>query len=481
MTETQVDRVFTPIKFPCGREAQNRLLKASMYEHAANFRGGPPNAVHMGMYKNWSQGGWGLILTGNIQVDRSHMTLGRDMVIPDVLDEATLRPFKNLAEAIHGGSDGDIDPSRRTLAIVQVSHSGRQAANWVSGRLPWNPLLAPSSIRLGARESGSFPQLFYRFLFSTPREMTVPEIDHLVGRFVLSAKVAHQAGFDGVELHAGHGYLLSQFISEKSNRRTDEYSEKLYLLGRIATEIRGNVPKEFILGVKLNSADFIDRKALSSSDEKVLQHVKDLASLGLFDFLEISGGDYENPEFMTSVSKRQAFFSQFSRKVHECLPKGPDTPLVVLTGGFRTYTTINSALTDGHAELIGIGRLSVHDPHLPARVESEKRNYIPPPLPDFNISVWDQLFNWLGWLTGVKVPLLMGAGREMCWYTVQLGNVASFASTDYGVSGFGAMVRSIWGVEVRPRDDHAALPLSLCILFAVIFSVGFIGIWNGVA
>ena len=176
-----------------------------MYEHAANFRGGPPNTAHMGMYKNWGQGQWGLILTGNVQVDKSHLTIGRDMVIPDVLDESTLRPFIDLAEAIHGGPGGVVDPPHRALAIMQVSHSGRQSANWVSGRLPWNPPLAPSSIRVGAKEPGFFPQLFYRLLFSAPREMYVPEIDHLVDRFVLSAKVAHQAGFEGVELHAGHG------------------------------------------------------------------------------------------------------------------------------------------------------------------------------------------------------------------------------------------------------------------------------------
>ena len=176
-----------------------------MYEHAANFRGGPPNVAHIGMYKNWGQGQWGIILTGNVQVDKSHLTIGRDMVVPDVLDESSLRPFRDLAEAIHGGPGGVIDLPHRALAIMQVSHSGRQSANWVSGRLPWKPPLAPSSVRVGAREQGIFPQLFYRSLFSTPREMSVPEIDHLVDRFVLSAKVAHQAGFEGVELHAGHG------------------------------------------------------------------------------------------------------------------------------------------------------------------------------------------------------------------------------------------------------------------------------------
>jgi len=178
-----------------------------MYEHAANFRGGPPNPAHFEMYKNWGQGRWGLVFTGNVQVDRSHLTIGRDMVMPDVFNETTLRPFKDLAEAIHGGPNGAADPSHRAMAIMQLSHSGRQASNWISGRFPWNPPLAPSCVRLGAREQGFFPQLFYRLLFSTPREMTIPEIDHLVERFVLSAKAAHEAGFEGVELHAGHGCM----------------------------------------------------------------------------------------------------------------------------------------------------------------------------------------------------------------------------------------------------------------------------------
>jgi len=176
-----------------------------MYEHAAKFRGGPPNAAHIEMYKNWGQGRWGLVFTGNVQVDKSHLTVGRDMVMPDVFNETTLQPFKDLAGAIHGGPNGAVDPSHRTLAIMQLSHSGRQASNWLSGRFPWNPPLAPSSVRLGAREQGFFPQLFYHFLFSTPRGMTIPEIDHLVERFVLSAKAAHETGFEGVELHAGHG------------------------------------------------------------------------------------------------------------------------------------------------------------------------------------------------------------------------------------------------------------------------------------
>lgn len=179
-----------------------------MYEHAAEAKGSPPTATHIGMYSNWGGGGWGLVFTGNAQVDKNHLALGRDMLIPDSLDDESLQPFKDLAEAIHGGPDGSLDPSRRALAILQVAHAGRQTSNWLTGRFPWHdPPVAPSAVPLEPREPGFLPRMYYNFMFTAPREMTIPEIDHLVDRFVLSAKLSHQAGFDGIQLHAGHGCM----------------------------------------------------------------------------------------------------------------------------------------------------------------------------------------------------------------------------------------------------------------------------------
>lgn len=175
-------------------------------------------------------------------------------------------------------------------------------------------------------------------------------------------------------------------------------------------------------------------------------------------------------EFLASVSKRQAFFSQISRRIHECVPEGPNAPLIALTGGFRTYATMNSALSNGHAELIGVGRLSIHDPHVPIKLKAEKRDYVPPPPPDFTASIWDRLFDWLGWLTGVRVPLLMGAGRELCWYMVQMENAAAFAPTNYDVSGFGAMLRSFGGPIVRSTNTHTTSRWIPCALFVFFLS-----------
>jgi len=271
---------------------------------------------------------------------------------------------------------------------------------------------------------------------------------------VLSAKLSHQAGFDGIQLHAGHGYLLSQFISEKSNQRTDEYGDKLHLLHRITKEVRRNVPKDFIVGIKLNCGDFVDRQAAEQSDERVLQYVQDIVSWGLIDFLEITGGDYENPAFAAAPSKRQAFFSKISRKVVERLPKGPTTPIVALTGGFRTYTMINSAIASGHADLVGVGRLSIQAPHAPIEMAAKKHEFVPPPPSDFTISFWDRVWDTIGKITRVRVPLMLGANREICWYMMLLEDVASFAPVDCSGSGLGAMVRSGGGVKIRPRNDR---------------------------
>ena len=119
-------------------------------------------------------------------------------------------------------------------------------------------------------------------------------------------------------------------------------------------------------------------------------------------------------EFMVSVSKRQAFSSRFSRKFHECLPRGRKSPLADFTGGLRTYATINSALGNGHAEPVGIGRLPIHDPHVPIRLKSEKHDYVPPPAPDYTTSVLDRLFDFLG----SQGPGVDGCWPKMYWYTV---------------------------------------------------------------
>ncbi|KAG6875496.1 hypothetical protein C0992_003583 [Termitomyces sp. T32_za158] len=189
---------------------------------------------------------------------------------------------------------------------MQLSHAGRQSLNLIGGRPPFQPPLAPSPIRVASNGSGWISKVIHSFAFQQPIEMSVKDIDDVVEAFIKGARVASEAGFDGVQLHAAHGYLLAQFISIKSNTREDSYSchpnNALRLLYRIVSAIRSSTSEDFVIGIKLNAADYVahghdDPNAYG----RVLVHFKSIAQWGLVDFIEVSGGDYEKPGIVAHV------------------------------------------------------------------------------------------------------------------------------------------------------------------------------------
>jgi 2,4-dienoyl-CoA reductase-like NADH-dependent reductase (Old Yellow Enzyme family) len=183
-----------------------------MYEHLASFGGGPPTGAHTGLYALWGFGGWGMVVTGNIQIDSGHLTLGRDLLLPRVLDEDSVRPFLGLARAIHGAHQ------KPPLAVMQISHSGRQCASFIGGRRLFDPPLAPSAVPLGRSSNRSWLETqLYKIMFITPKAMTLSDIDNVVAGFVRCGELAVQAGFDGVELHASHGCMYVESFPVKSN------------------------------------------------------------------------------------------------------------------------------------------------------------------------------------------------------------------------------------------------------------------------
>ena len=177
-----------------------------MYEHLADLFGGAPNDAHLTLYRCWAESRWGMIITGNVQVCSDHLSLGRDMVVPPVLSQGTIRPFARLAAAIHRNS---MDSSR-PLAVMQLSHSGRQSANILGGRAPFSPPMAPSPTPLRLSEGrGILASVLHSLLFQTPREMVREDIDDVADAFLRGARLASLSGFDGIELHAAHGCRLS--------------------------------------------------------------------------------------------------------------------------------------------------------------------------------------------------------------------------------------------------------------------------------
>ncbi|KAF8069081.1 hypothetical protein FPV67DRAFT_1414625 [Lyophyllum atratum] len=428
------DGVFSAITLPCGRSLQNRLVKVAMYEHLAGFTGGPPNKHHYSLYSKWAEFDWGMVITGNVQVSNTHLTLGRDIILPRDLSEESLRPFKQWVSSMQGSS------GRGGLKVMQLSHAGRQSTNFIGGRYPFQRPFAPSSIRVKAKESGWLTDTLHALAFQTPLPMSVKDIDDLVEAFVKGAIVASESRFDGVQLHAAHGYLLAQFISPTSNERTDDYSASpdnaLRLLHRVVSAIRAVVAKDFILGIKLNAADYAVSDEVDKSD-RILDHFRAIALWGEVDFIEVSGGDYEKPEFMTTSSPRQALFSRFSKAAMDNLESlrasAPSArlPLILLTGGLRTPELLHTALTSRHAHLLGIGRGSVLCPDLPRLLKQRQlagaQSYLDPgwssPFraePD--LTAWSQIRRFLP-----TVPLV-GAGINMAWYIVEMRRLAAIPS-----------------------------------------------------
>ncbi|KAF5320851.1 hypothetical protein D9619_000268 [Psilocybe cf. subviscida] len=485
--------IFEPVTLPCGRTIDNRLVKVAMYEHLATFPGGPPNEHHFRLYSEWAKHGWGMVITGNVSVVPDHLGLGRDVVVPASIDAPdALEPFKKLADAIHGTWDAsnmnssvrDVDDWRntrnsgRTLALMQLNHAGRQSGNIIGGRLLFIPPLAPSSIRLGFKDPSPLKSLLNAILFQTPCEMTTSDISTVIGRFITGAVLAYRAGFDGVQLHAAHGYLLAQFMSPKSNTRKDAYSvdKALDLIKTISKGIRDATAPDFIIAIKLNAADYSssDGNSLTDWERKALKDVVDIAGWGLVDFIEISGGDYENPEFMKdaqpSGSKRQAFFSRFSHqalRTLDCLRASTvhSVPLILLTGGLRTPALLHSALEQRHADLLGIGRGSVLCPDLPVVLRSRSHKQDDAPFsaePDFSTPniLRQPPFSWL-WSLIPKIELI-GAGIGMAWFVVRIRAMSDprfkIGSETNNIGGIEAVAR-MWAWTPRQATSQSAQPM----------------------
>jgi 2,4-dienoyl-CoA reductase-like NADH-dependent reductase (Old Yellow Enzyme family) len=215
---------------------------------------------------------------------------------------------------------------------------------------------------------GALDWLLSKVLFGTPHEMTLDQIAETVAQFAGAAKLAYESGFKGVQIHAAHGFLLTQFLSPTSNKRTDAYGGTPEKRARIVVEViravRAAVPASFCIGIKVNSADVGGAESLEESLQQI-----GLITNEAIDFIEISGGTMENlrmakgdpssssqgPEKSERTLHREAFFLDYARAVRA---RYPDV-LLMLTGGFRSRRGMQDALDSGACDMVGVGRPSV--------------------------------------------------------------------------------------------------------------------------
>ena len=331
--------LFTPITLPNGTTIKNRFFKSAMSE-GMGTRDFQPKKNIATLYKRWAEGGTGLIITGNIMVDPKGTAEPGNIVFDKNSNMEILKNWANQGQQ-HGAK-----------VMVQLNHPGKQAPKTIA-----KETVAPSAVPLGNGLNK---------LFSTPRALTTSEVEELVQKFVTSAKITKEAGFSGVQIHAAHGYLISQFLSPHDNRRTDKYGGSLENRMRFLKEIylgmREELGKDFTIGIKINSTDF---KEDGLTEEDSLKTIIELANLGL-DFVEISGGTYERPAMMgaTSKSTNQVFFAEYSKKLKQKI----EIPVVV-TGGIRSINTMNTLLNDNTTDFIGTARPLTIDPNIPNKIK----------------------------------------------------------------------------------------------------------------
>ncbi len=322
--------IATPLTLPCGVTIPNRIAKAAMTEGLADARD-RPTAELATLYRRWSEGGAGLLISGNVMVDRRFLERGGNVVLEDDGALPALREW-TAAGTVAGNQ-----------LWMQINHPGRQCSRFVSSQP-----LSPSDVQL--KLAGNFAR---------PRALTVAEIHDVIARFARTAALARAGGFTGVQIHSAHGYLGSQFLSPVTNRRTDEWGGTLanrarFLLATVAA-VRKAVGSDFPVAVKLNSADF---QKGGFTLEECIQVSQWLGEAGI-DLLEVSGGTYENLVFLEvdaagqrrSTRQREAFFLEYA----EAIAAAAKVPLMV-TGGFRTLATMNMALQEGKTDLVGIAR-----------------------------------------------------------------------------------------------------------------------------
>ncbi len=386
------------LELPCGAVLPNRLAKAAMTEGLATPDGRPTPELER-LYGLWSDGGAGMLLSGNIIVDRDHLERPGNVVIEAVPDADMKARLASWAKAATRGGNH---------FWAQISHGGRQTQKLV------NPHPMSSSDVQLALPGGQFAK---------PRPLTREEIAELVQRWAIAAKACQDAGFTGVQVHGAHGYLVSQFLSPRVNRRTDDYGGSLENRARFLLEIvaavRAAVGPAFPVSVKLNSADF-QKGGFDFGDS--LQVVKWLEAASV-DLIEISGGTYEQPKLLgvagqeaeeaqdvaPSTAAREAYFVDFAKAMQAEVA----VPLMV-TGGFRTRTAMEQALANGAADVIGLGRPLCVDTDAPQALLDGARE-----LARYEDRL-DLLPSWLGFLRRFQLVKAISGFAGIYWFYQQL-------------------------------------------------------------
>jgi len=327
-TEQQYrDPLFEPLQLLCGRTLQNRIVKSAMSDSLGDGAGNPTDA-QMRLYERWALSGVAASIIGEVQNTPLFAEKPGNLVL-DVDSDQT--KFRKLAEI---GSTGDAQ------LWLQLGHAGAMAYP------PISTPKGPSAIDISGLSCTA---------------MSINEIHDLPAEFARTAVLAQSLGFGGVQIHAAHGFLLSQFLSPLFNKRVDDYGgpieSRMRLLLEIVEAVTDVVGRQFVIAVKLNATDQLAGGFDSQDALKVIAALNETR----IDLIDISGGTYFPGAKSASDSAGSGpYFIEFASHARKLTSK----PLMV-TGGFKTKQQAVDAIASGNVDLIGVARAFALDPELP--------------------------------------------------------------------------------------------------------------------
>ena len=378
--------LFEPLDLPCGVTLKNRIAKSAMSDSLGDGTG-HPTAEQIRLYRRWAGGGVALSIIGEVQGSPNYAEKPGNLVLDQASD---LERFRDLAR--QGGEDG-------TQLWPQLGHAGALAY------APTSRPIGPSALDLPGLGCG---------------ELTVDEIRQLPSAFAGTARLARQVGFGGVQVHAAHGFLLSQFLSPLFNKRSDAYggaiANRMRLLLDVIEAIRAAVGPEFPIAVKLNSSDQLEG-GFGQDDALEVVAALDRSSA---DLIDISGGTYfPGAKAASDGAGRGPYFIEFAKRARAVTAK----PLM-LTGGFKTRAQAEDAVASGAVDVIGLARALVLEPSLPDLWKSDRKPE--PVFPRFSATP---------------------EGGITAWYTMRLTEIAA----DVEAQDFGDLGQAIRDYEARDK------------------------------
>jgi 2,4-dienoyl-CoA reductase-like NADH-dependent reductase (Old Yellow Enzyme family) len=319
--------LFEALELPCGVVLKNRIAKSAMSDSLGDGTG-HPTVEQNRLYQRWAQGGLALSIVGEVQPTSGYAEKPGNLVLNSASD---LSKFRELAH--HGGENG-------VLLCLQLGHAGALAYAPIS-----NPK-GPSALDLEGLQCEA---------------MTLDEIAQVPVDFAETARLAQQAGFGGVQIHAAHGFLLSQFLSPLFNKRMDQYggtiANRMRLLLETIDTVRAAVGPRFLIAVKINASDQLEGGLQEADALKVITAL-DQTSV---DLIDISGGTYfPGAKSASDSAGHGPYFVEFAK-----LARADSTKPLMLTGGFKSRTQAEAVVGSGVVDVVGLARALALEPALP--------------------------------------------------------------------------------------------------------------------